>query len=132
MTSFSPAITFATPGDLSVSYSQQVGNFVEVNNIVFFNIFLGFTPTFTTASGQLRITNLPETAVNGEFTLPISLAQSFNFPANTTMLSAITIAGQSYATVVASGSGVAAANLTTTELTSSGNYFLTLSGFYLF
>lgn len=131
MSTFLPEITFATPGDLTVVYSQQIGSHVEVGDgLVFINVYLAFTPTFTTASGQVRIANLPANASEGDFTLPMSLVQAFDFPTGTTMLAAVTTAGESYATVVASGSGVAAANVGTSQLVSGGNYFLVFSGFY--
>lgn len=52
---FVPEITFATPGDLSMDVSFSEGHIRRSVNIahVVFNLF--FTPTYTTASGDLRI-----------------------------------------------------------------------------
>lgn len=132
MIPFSPEITFAIPGDLSVTYNNVTASYVEDPNtgLVFVNVYLAFTPVFTTASGQVRITNFPQAAISGNSTLPITIAQSFNFPANMTMLSASIDAGNDYATIVASGSYYAAANVTADELVSGGNYFLVFSGHY--
>ncbi len=134
MTPFSPEITFETPGDLSVVYNVVNSSYVEDSNtgLVFCNVFIGFTPTFTNASGKLKITNFPQAAVGGSFSLPISLAQCFNFPPHTSMLCATVDAGNDFATVVASGSIYAAANLTASELVSGGNYFLSFSGHYAY
>lgn len=127
---FTPTINFANSGDLTVSYSVQSGVYEEIGDLVFVQMFLGFTPTFTNASGQMRIENLPEISLDSYFTLPISVAQTFEFPEGTTMLAAATIAGEDYATIVASGSGKVAANLSANELLSGGNYYLVCSGFY--
>jgi hypothetical protein len=134
MTPFTPEITFATPGDLSVTYNAVNAVYEEDadTGLVFVSVYLAFTPVFTTAEGQVRITNMPKTAVEGSFVLPISLAQSFAFPPNMTMLAASIAAGDDYATIVASGSIYAAANVSANELASGGNYFLVFSGHYAF
>jgi hypothetical protein len=131
---FNPQITFATPGDLAVTYNNVTAHYVDdtVNNIMHVCLYLAFTPVFTNASGQVRITNLPKPAATGNFTLPISLAQSFEFPANMSMLAASIDSGNDYATIVASGSIYAAANVTANELKSGGNYFLVFSGSYAY
>jgi hypothetical protein len=56
---FSPLFSFATPGDLSVSYSSQNGRYARVGPLVTVNVELVFTPTHTTASGAARISGLP-------------------------------------------------------------------------
>jgi hypothetical protein len=63
-----PELTFATPGNLAVTYSSRLGKYVKTrDNIVrcWFEVSApssGFT--HTTASGQLRLGNLPRTAEN--------------------------------------------------------------------
>lgn len=54
-----PVLTFATPGDLTVVYATQVGFYSRVGNLIFANLTLICTPTFTTASGVCMITGLP-------------------------------------------------------------------------
>ena len=56
---WTPVVTFATPGDLSVSYNTQIGSYNRCGNQVTINFSLVFTPTYTTASGFLVITGLP-------------------------------------------------------------------------
>lgn len=58
---WTPDLSFVTRGDLSVSYTQQVGHYVQVGKLVFYNFSLVGTPTFTTASGSLQINGLPLT-----------------------------------------------------------------------
>jgi hypothetical protein len=57
---FSPEITFATPGDLSVTYSFNSGTFYRQGSWVH-SVFTIHTNSFThsTASGALRITGFP-------------------------------------------------------------------------
>lgn len=59
---FTPVLTCVTPGDLSVSYSVQSGGYTKIGDTLVSTVRLVCTPTFTTASGQLRITGMPFTA----------------------------------------------------------------------
>ena len=62
---WTPAMTYTTPGDLSISHSLQVGRYTKIGNIVsvFFDLRLsGFTKG--TASGNLAIGGLPFTDAN--------------------------------------------------------------------
>jgi hypothetical protein len=62
---WTPAITFATPGDLSVSYSAQVGTGTKVGRLVHMTIDISTSAfTHTTASGSLNITGSPFTSLN--------------------------------------------------------------------
>lgn len=59
--SWSPTVTCATPGDLGVSYTAQTGRYTRIGRLVVVYFRLRYTPTFTTASGELRLTGLPFT-----------------------------------------------------------------------
>ena len=64
---FTPTLTFATPGDLSVSYAAngQIGSYTRSGNRVTCNIFIQTSAfTYTTATGALRIQGLPYLARN--------------------------------------------------------------------
>lgn len=58
-TSTTPTITFSTPGNLTVSYSSASAALYRTGNLGILQIDLRFTPTYTTASGNLIIQNLP-------------------------------------------------------------------------
>lgn len=61
--SWTPAITFTTPGDLSVAYTTRYGRYIRQGNLIFLRCnLLTSTFTHTTASGSLLITGLPVTA----------------------------------------------------------------------
>ena len=64
---FTPVLTFTTPGNLTVVYAAQAGSYVRHGNLVTIN-FTAITSTFThtTASGTLQLTGLPFTGLAGE------------------------------------------------------------------
>lgn len=134
MTPFSAGITFENPGDLTVTINGNSCSYVEDpdTGLVFTQVYIAFTPHFTNAEGQVRVTGFPRAAFNGNYSLPITIAQSFDFPPNMTHLCASIDSGHDYATIVASGSHYAAANVTANELVSGGNYFLVFSGHYAY
>ena len=87
---WTPTFTFATPGDLSVVYSAQGKFYSRIGNIITINIYLGFTPTYTTSSGLATISGLPvannatslnviigSLASNTGITLPVGATQIF-------------------------------------------------------
>lgn len=57
--SWTPGFDFQTTGDLSVSYGSQYGYYVRIGSLVYLLWDLQCTPTWSTASGQLRITGRP-------------------------------------------------------------------------
>lgn len=62
---FTPSITFSTPGDLAVTYSSQSGVYTKIGRMVQFTISLNTTAfTHTTAAGQLLIAGLPFAAAS--------------------------------------------------------------------
>lgn len=64
---WTPAISFVTPGDLSVTYSFQAGSYQRVGNQVTVTFILATTAfTHGTASGFLGITGLPFTVAAGD------------------------------------------------------------------
>ena len=69
---WTPVLTFATPGDLSVAYAIRVGTYTKIGRLVRINVYI-VTSTFThtTASGNVQVTGLPFTSAN--------IASSWNF-----------------------------------------------------
>ena len=62
---WTPVLTFDTPGDLAVVYTTQVGSYTKIGRTVFANFaILTSSFTHTTASGQQNITGLPFTSAN--------------------------------------------------------------------
>lgn len=57
---WTPVLTFQTPGNLSVSYTNQVGRYTRIGNRIIVQGFIVTSAfTHTTASGYLRITGVP-------------------------------------------------------------------------
>lgn len=85
--SWTPAITFGTPGDLSVSYATQTGKYTRIGNLIHVSYTLVFTPTYTTASGNFSITGLPFVSNSGgDINTNSVYTQTITFPASTTSL----------------------------------------------
>lgn len=60
---WTPAITFATPGDLAVAYTTQVGYYIKTGRMVTLSAQITTSSfTWSTASGTFQITGLPFTA----------------------------------------------------------------------
>lgn len=116
-TSWTPTITFASPGDLSVSYASQTGQYTRVGSTIVASFQLTFTPTYTTASSFLNIAGLPVAAgaagvsVGTVFTSGVGNT----WPAGATSLSLQLSASQTFMYLVGSGSGIGAATFATTN-----------------
>ena len=62
---WTPGLTFASPGDLSVTYGLQLGRYTRFGPMVWVAAIVQTSSfTHTTASGALRITGLPLGVIN--------------------------------------------------------------------
>lgn len=123
---WTPSLTAATVGNLSVAYSSQVGTYCKIAR------FLQFTGTIqtssfthTTASGDARIQNAPFTS---EITSGIINAGSLTYQGITkagfTDFTMILSANTTIMNVAAMASGSAVATLAITEMPSGGTVVL--------
>lgn len=81
---FTPVLTCASPGDLAVTVLSATGIYRKIGDTVFCWIQLGtFSFSYTTATGQFRISGLPFT-VNGSFRTGSALVGGWTAPANYT------------------------------------------------
>ncbi len=63
--SWTPTLTFNTPGDFAATYSNQTGKYIkEGNKVTLWFIVSTSSFTYTTATGTLKISGLPFTASN--------------------------------------------------------------------
>lgn len=132
--SITPALTFATPGTLSVAYgASNSGSYTRIGNRVFFSLDLDVsTVTLGTASGALRISGLPTAAVTGD-DIACTLcnhSSGVTYSASRTWITPIVVGGQSYVQFYQNGSALAATDLTATNITSGGALRLQISGSY--
>ncbi|WP_261614774.1 DUF2793 domain-containing protein [Microbaculum marinisediminis] len=106
---WTPVVTFDTPGDLSVTYHERSGTYVRAGDTVFLTYTLQFTPTYTTASGSFRIDGLPFTVVAdglGTFQPGSSGGSAIpSFPASTSYVVTIMTAIAQKIALVGIGSG---------------------------
>lgn len=57
---FTPTLTFATPGDLSVAYTTRVGRYTKVGNRITIDVNIVTSSfTWTTAASYMRVTGIP-------------------------------------------------------------------------
>lgn len=129
-TSWTPVVTFGTPGDLSVAYTSQSGFYVRCGNIVTLKYYLYFTPTYTTASGVFLITGLPATVYDTMYGSCVNFT-GIIYPASTTYLTTVANAGATSLSIYATGSGSTGISLSTTNLLSGVLYLLTGSVTYM-
>lgn len=123
---WTPTLTFATPGDLAVTYSSRFGRCTKIGNRVFgqFNLITSAF-TWTTSAGALTITGLPAPHLTS--------AGSANFgpvifsgitKAGYTSICSVIGSGASSLTFQASGSGVALSIVVAADLPSGGGVIL--------
>lgn len=101
---WTPVLTFATPGNLAVSYSAQEGEFTRLGDLVMARFRLVTSSfTHTTASGDLRLTGLPFT--NGGLGGRGALAWQGITKANTSEIAAIVSGATNFIAFQTSASG---------------------------
>jgi hypothetical protein len=115
--SFTPTLAFASAGDLSVSYSTQTGSYWQIGDLVIALVHLSATPTYTTASGQLRISGLPATVSDPMVANTFQHGSGTTYPSNALTLVTRPESGTTYFTCLGLGPGVASA-LTTNNVPS--------------
>ena len=130
---WTPVFTFATLGDLSVSYATKAGFYSRIGDIVFYRFALTFTPTFTTSSGAVQITGLPITSnatVNLAAAGVLICGTLPTFPTGATSVFCSVAASSTIVNPAGIGSGVANASFATTNFTSGVSATLNGSGWY--
>ena len=127
---WTPVLTFATPGNLSVAYSDQAGRYIKIGSFVWYWCRITTsTFTHTTASGNLLITGLPFTPAN--INQPAGGAVIAGYTkANYTSVAGNVSTAPDAIRLIASGSGQAQATLTTADFPTGGTVVLRVGGFY--
>lgn len=119
---FTPTITFATPGDLSVAYTTQVASYQRIGRLVVGKLRVAFTPTYTTAAGNFSIGGLPFTVENDVsnpgYSPAVITATSPTWPAGTTQLLGAALANTTTMLLQSAGSATANTTWTVTQITS--------------
>jgi hypothetical protein len=128
---WTPVLTFGTPGDLSVAYTTQIGRYTKVGRLVHWScIILTSTFTHTTASGNLLVTGLPFTAATLSG-MVWSTACSLRYDkAGWTQISATVSSASSSLFFIGNGSGVAQSAIAFGDMPTGTTVTLRASGFY--
>lgn len=121
---WTPAITFSTPGDLSVAYSTQVGRYTKIGNLVTLDLSITTsTFTHTTASGAAFISGLPFTAASTGHFCGALLWQGIT-KASYTDVNLQLAGGGTQLEVVASGSGQSLSSVAAADMPTAGTVIL--------
>lgn len=123
---WTPTLTFATAGDLSVTYTTRLGRYTKIGKDVRAEFVIqtsGFT--HTTASGNCQITGLPFTAAtdSGMVWQGPLLWQGITKANYTNVVTAVS-SGSSLITLNASGSGQSAVNIASGDMPTGGSVIL--------
>lgn len=121
---WTPALTFATPGDLSVTYNSfTTGTYTKVGRLVTVN-FLIVTSAFThtTAAGAMSVTGLPFATINvSEYRAYAPLLfGGINKAGGYSSVMGAVLGNTSAFLILASGMGVAAASVVPADAPSGG------------
>lgn len=122
---WTPTLTFETPGDLAVTYTIRVGSYTKVGRQVTVHFELATSAfTYMTASGNLQVTGLPY-PISATYSPSGSLsAYSGITDATTPFVGVLGVPSSSLMTFGRSGSGVAQAAVTEIEVPSAGTVVL--------
>lgn len=119
---WTPAFTFATAGDLSVTYSEQAGYYYRVAKIIvaIFDI-VSSAFTHTTASGNATISGLPFAATNqNNLRVRGALEWGGITKANYTNVVTVLAGNATTMNLIASGSGQAPSLVTAANMPTGG------------
>lgn len=124
---WTPTITFATAGDLAVTYSVQTGEYVRADRIIeLWGRIETSAYTFSTASGVLEIVGVPLACSNSNTNYVSEgsiLFEGITKTGYTNFCARIT-AGRSFLGIGASGSGKTLDNVQAADTTSGTNLIL--------
>lgn len=132
-TSWTPVFTCVTPGNLSVSYTTQVGLYAQVGSIIIATFNISCTPTFSTASGFFRVTGLPVTSnatTNAILVGSASLSGTYNLGTATWVVTSIA-PGTSYLSLFANQSNTSSSQFAIGTFTSGSPIGITGSIVYM-
>lgn len=121
---WTPVFTFATPGNLSVSYAVQAGYYIRIGNFVMVRLFITFTPTFTTSSGNMQITGLPFNPVSAQSygsSGSINNTSNIGYGASKTYINLLASSGSTILGIVGNGSGQDGTNTTFSNINSGAS-----------
>lgn len=119
---WTPTLTFATPGDLSVTYSSRIGIYTKIGRMVYITFWVSTSAfTHTTASGTCSITGLPFTSSSATFGGAGLSQWNGVTKANYTDIGARIATSSSSFVFQASGSGQVSSSLAAADIPTGGS-----------
>lgn len=119
---FTPTLTFATAGNVSVVYSARTGTYIKTGRIVQLDVVITTsTFTHTTSSGATNITGIPFALHGTAMGAGACLVSNYTFPASSTAPAALMSAGATTVVLQTCGSAVAAIQTLQASDHTSGN-----------
>ena len=127
---FSPTLTFATPGDLAVTYSVRTGSYTKIGKRILYDFAISTSAfTHTTAAGILQITGLPTAGAAVGYP-PGACTMSGWTKAGYSTPQIVMIQGQAYCHIQVGQSGVPTFVLTKDEVPTGATVVIGASGSY--
>jgi len=125
---WTPVLTFATPGDLAVTYNanQQTGTYTIIGDRIVIAFAVGTSSfTYTTASGNLQLTGLPYTAklVSGIQNIGSTVFGGITKVGYTQVVPRVN-SNTSLVDFIASGSGVVQSNVASADVPTTSSVVL--------
>ena len=119
---WTPVLTFATAGDLSVSYTTQTGAYIKIGDLVVVTFdILTSAFTHTTASGRIHVTGLPFTSASAASNLARGAVAFRGFTdADQGHMTALVMNNSALARFNKSGSGVGLADVIAADMPTGG------------
>ena len=120
---WTPVLSFATPGDLAVTYAVQRGTYTKIGRTVAADFTIATSAfTHTTASGGVRLSGLPFTIApdDGNYAICGSTVWQGITKAGYTSVAPQAASGNAFISFLASGSGVAFAGVTAADMPTGG------------
>ena len=122
---WTPVLTFATPGDLAVTYSGQYGYWYRVGDLVTVQCNIVTSAfTHTTAAGEMQVTGLPwagMTVAGISFDMTGAVRMRGWTNAAYTYLTSAIRGGDAYIHFVGNASGIVGADMDATDMPTGGN-----------
>lgn len=129
---FTPTLTVATPGDLSVTYATRAGRYVITENKCFVNVQIATSAfTYTTASGLWRVSGLPFTAASNSQQSPGSIVFQGIIKSGYTQITPEVDAGSSFIFFYTSSQNANLSTVSSANILSASAVILNISLEYL-
>lgn len=122
-------ITCATPGDLSVNITFQTFRWTRIGNRLFWSLVFVATPTFTTASGALRIQGFPF-AIADPSSVSVANILGITVPSGEFITGVVGQISSVPTLSLQRNNGAAAAGIAISNLTSGTQFSVRASGHY--